>query len=503
VVSAPRPEFDPLPPRQSWEEPPPDGWASHLGGIGLETLGIAGALAAAVGVWRTVNYAHELGARPEAVGSARVMTILVWLLAGFLAAALVVLIRKRLGGLALLGAMLTDHGRVARFRGRPPIWLDHPPDARLRIAHLSDLHVTEGARVRLVEQARPGGTGILPSLLATPAIASADLVLVTGDVTDRGTAQSWEQFLTLVRTAGIVDRTVIVPGNHDLCLVDPWGGLRDPDGHWRRNDRFGIVQLANVLKFCEAFASTGGGRLGQVLQAGEIQHYADAFLAVDRDVRPLMTELPNLPVPKTRIGRGFFARRRLARAYEARVAAARSRLLGLFPVAVPIPGKDAVLFVLNSCTPISRHPATNGLGWVGRQQYRRLDRLARAFSNSTKLVALHHHVVRRSEELAGDLVSRFVAKFAVLGDARPLVRFCHAQGIRAVFNGHRHLSYELRLPGGTVLLAAPSSTLGDELAHDPRPQFECYDIAPAIDEPTVGIHREVVVARQQLRTSLS
>ena len=45
------------------------------------------------------------------------------------------------------------------------------------------------------------------------------------------------------------------------------------------------------------------------------------------------------------------------------------------------------------------------------------------------------------------------------------------------------------LPSGTVLLAAPSSTLGDELAHDARPQFERYDFAPKVDDDTVGIFR--------------
>jgi hypothetical protein len=59
-------------------------------------------------------------------------------------------------------------------------------------------------------------------------------------------------------------------------------------------------------------------------------------------------------------------------------------------------------------------------------------------------------------------------------------------------NGHRHLSYQVRLPNGTVLMAAPSSTLGDELARDPRPQFERYDLAATIDEPTVGIYRRVI-----------
>ena len=93
-------------------------------------------------------------------------------------------------------------------------------------------------------------------------------------------------------------------------------------------------------------------------------------------------------------------------------------------MAVPLPGQDAVLFVLNSCTPVCRHPSTNGLGWVGRAQYRRLDRLAGFFPQPLKLVALHHHVVRRRGGAGHDLVTRIVAKFTVLGDARPLVRFC-------------------------------------------------------------------------------
>jgi hypothetical protein len=59
-------------------------------------------------------------------------------------------------------------------------------------------------------------------------------------------------------------------------------------------------------------------------------------------------------------------------------------------------------------------------------------------------------------------------------------------------NGHRHLSYQLRLPNGTVLLASPSSTLGDELAEDPRPQFVRYDVSPDPDGRSVGIFRQVV-----------
>jgi hypothetical protein len=295
-----------------------------------------------------------------------------------------------------------------------------------------------------------------------------------------------------VAQAHLNDRVVLVPGNHDLAFIDPWHGIFAGGGHWRRNDRFGIVQLANLVKFCEAFAATGGGRRGSVLRDGEPGRFVDAWLEVEQSVRPLLAALPRLEVPRLRLGRGFRASRREVRAYAGRIAAAREQLLALFPVAVPLPDRDAVLFVLNSCTPVCRHPSTNGLGWVGRGQYRRLDRLAGFFPQPLKVVALHHHVVRRLEERAHGLVSRIVAKFTVLGDARPLVRFCRKHGVRAVLNGHRHLSYQLRLPSGTVLMAAPSSTLGDELAHDPRPQFVRYDLDKTIDQPTVGIYHQVV-----------
>jgi 3',5'-cyclic AMP phosphodiesterase CpdA len=493
------PEVDPLPPREPWEEPPPTGWGSHLGGLGLETLAVLGAVAAAVSAWKLITLARHLSAEPVHSGWVWAELVILWGVCFLLGAAMVIVVWRRVGGLALLGAMLTDHGRVARFGGRPPIWLDEPPPVGVRLAHLSDLHLTEGEKVRMVERARPGGNRAFAALLTRPELARADAVVITGDVTDRGTAKSWQRTRALIEAAGIADHVILVPGNHDLSLIDPWGGWRDPAGHWRRNDRFGVVQLANLIKFFESFAATAGGRRGSVLSAGQLVPYREAWAAAEAEVRPMIDDLPNQPVPNRRPGEGFFSRLRQHRQYARRIAGARKRLLHLFPIAVPLreaapgmEGHEAVLFVLNSCTPVARHPATNALGRVGRAQYRRLDKLAGLCPQPIKLLALHHHVVRRVEEQAHDLRSRIVAKFTVLGDAPPLVRFCRKHDVRAVLNGHRHLSYQLRLPNGTVLMAAPSSTIGDELAHDPRPQFDHYDIAPTADHPTVGIYRRVV-----------
>lgn len=477
---------DDLPARQPWEEPPsPEGWSSSLPDLGKELGLFAVAAALLLGVLRAVHKARQMGAHEEH-GLAFVLLIALWALVCLMTATLFFYVWRRLGGLAMLTAMLTDYGRLHRLRGRPPVWLDAPPPDGLRIAHLSDLHINEGDAVRMVERAHPGGNRVLDRLLDAAPLGDADVILVTGDVTDRGTAASWRRFVDAVEERGLEDRVVMVPGNHDIAFVDHMVRRRA-----LRLDRFGIVQLSNLLKFCEAFAATLGGQRGVVLVDGAPRPYLEAWTAAEQAVRPLVAALPTTPVPPLTL-RHFRSQRHAFVEYVEKIEAARARLLELFPVAVPLPERDAVIFVLNSVSRVSRHPALNALGRIGRAQYKRLDKLSRQFGQRLKLVAVHHHLVRRGEEQSAAFWTRIFAKFTVLGDPTPLVKFCVRWGVRAVLNGHRHLSYQLRLPSGTVLLAAPSSTLGDELAHDARPQFERYDFAPRPDDDSVGIFRAAI-----------
>jgi 3',5'-cyclic AMP phosphodiesterase CpdA len=474
---------EPLPPRHPWEEPPAGGWTSSVGEFGQELVVFLLTCLGAVGAFRLVLIAHRLG-QHALTRPLLVLVIAMWCSACVLACSLGVYLWRRHEQISTALAMLTDHGRVARLGGRPPVWLDQAPARGLCIAHLSDLHIAEGDRVRLVERPSPAGNAHVHELLE--ASKGCELILFTGDITDRGSAVSWRCFLDALAEAGVADRAVLVPGNHDLAYLDVIEGRRG----WR-HDRFGIVQLANLLKFASAFADTGGGKLGFVLKKGDAVPYLDEWHEVEREVRPMVAELPSLPVPPLtlwhyRRERGPFV------AYRDRIEHARERLLGLFPIAIPMPGRDAVLFVLNSSSRVSRHPASNALGKIGRMQYARLEKLARMFPRELKLLGVHHHVVRRGEELAEGFLTRVLAKFTVLADPEPLVRFCRRHGVRAVMNGHRHLSYQVRLSSGTVLLAAPSSTLGDELAGDPRAQFERYWFAERAAAPQVGIYREPV-----------
>jgi 3',5'-cyclic AMP phosphodiesterase CpdA len=488
--------LDEPPPRYAWEEPPAAGWTANWSGFGVGALRFAASAVVAIVAVELALTALEM--RHHREGLRHVQWLALWGASGGLGVGLSIYVWRRLRSLFILAAMLTDWGRVARFGGRPPVWLDaEPEEPALRVAHLSDLHVVESERVRLVERAHPGGNAILPRLFAAPELDDAELVLFSGDITDRGTSVSWRCFLDALEERGLTERAVLVPGNHDLAFVER-------EGAWR-HDRFGIVQLANLLKFADAFAATGGGKRGRVLvgdgepeqpsqaSRGRTRPFLDVWDPMEREIRPLVASLPATPVPPLTV-RHYLRERGAHLAYARRIDEARERLFSLFPVAVPV-GRDAVLFVVNSCASPQQHPATNALGHVGRTQYRRLGKLAALCPEKLRLVTLHHHVVRRAEEASTSLRTRLLAKFTVLHDARPLVRFCREHEVRAVMHGHRHLSYQLRLDCGTVLLAAPSSTLGDELAEDPRPQLVRYDFATAAERHTVGIFRRPVRLR--------
>lgn len=99
---------------------------------------------------------------------------------------------------------------------------------QFKIAHLSDLHLTARDRD---ERSEPKLFGRLSGMnerfdrvAASRPVQSADLVLVTGDVTDRGHINAWRRFWGALDKAKAAAKTWVVPGNHDLCCL----GLRMP-----------------------------------------------------------------------------------------------------------------------------------------------------------------------------------------------------------------------------------------------------------------------------------
>jgi 3',5'-cyclic AMP phosphodiesterase CpdA len=93
----------------------------------------------------------------------------------------------------------------------------------ISIAHLSDLHLTatDGGR-RKEDRARHMNAN-LRRLLRHPPIQEAELVLITGDVSDHGELAAWNVLWSAVRAAGLdLSRVLVIPGNHDAACL----GLR-------------------------------------------------------------------------------------------------------------------------------------------------------------------------------------------------------------------------------------------------------------------------------------
>jgi predicted phosphodiesterase len=95
------------------------------------------------------------------------------------------------------------------------------PPRSFRIVQLSDLHLTPRddlprSEPRLFGKLH-GMNRVFRALLRQPLVRQADLLLVTGDVTDRGDLDSWGLFWDALEQAGLKHKSLVVPGNHDVC----------------------------------------------------------------------------------------------------------------------------------------------------------------------------------------------------------------------------------------------------------------------------------------------
>lgn len=133
-----------------------------------------------------------------------------------------------LGAYLAAAALMWGFADASMSQPRDLLAFDPPPGGRTwRVAHLSDLHVVGERYGFRIESGRAGprGNGRLARLLARLDTIHAerplDLIVITGDMTDAGRSAEWPEFLAVL--AGhpkLAQRTLILPGNHDINVVD-------------------------------------------------------------------------------------------------------------------------------------------------------------------------------------------------------------------------------------------------------------------------------------------
>jgi predicted MPP superfamily phosphohydrolase len=310
-----------------------------------------------------------------------------------------------------------------------------PSDSRVwRIAHLSDLHVVGQRYGFRIESGRDGPRGnerverVMARLETIHRAQPLDLLLVCGDLTDAGLSTEWAEFLdVMTRHPALAARMVVVPGNHDLNIVDRANPARI-------DLPFSAGKRLRQMRTLSAIAAVQGNRVRIVdPRSRRIGGYLNEALARQRHGIADFMETGGL--------------RRAA------------RLRGLFDdqfpmILPPETGRGLGIAILNSNAE-AHFSFTNALGLVSLAESRRLAAAVGEYPEACWIIALHHHLteypmpdVAFSERLGTALVngSWFVRTLAPIGRRA------------VVMHGHRHIDW-IGTCGDLKIVSAPSPVM--------------------------------------------
>jgi 3',5'-cyclic AMP phosphodiesterase CpdA len=284
----------------------------------------------------------------------------------------------------------------------------------------------------------------LRRLAALHAAAPIDRVLVTGDITDAGTRAEWAEFIDLLRFCPeLRDRLSLVPGNHDVNIIDRTNPGR-LDLPWSSG------QSLRKLRVILALDAVAGQRSYLVDRATGIPGAA---------LYDFLRQKPRADLLRELAARGTMrARREMSRVSDA-----------AFPLVEPAQDRESYGLIMLNSNARSHFSLTNAIGVVGPSQLRVLRRLLRNTKNPW-LVLLHHQVV----EYPVTPISLRERIGLALINAPDLVAALAPYSDRViVLHGHRHRDW-IGVCGRLVLCSAPSVSLGGDSADRYRGSFHLH-----------------------------
>ncbi|MGO9628907.1 MAG: metallophosphoesterase family protein [Xanthobacteraceae bacterium] len=304
-----------------------------------------------------------------------------------------------------------------------------------RIAHLSDIHEVGEQYGFRIESGRSGPRGngrfmrLMERLQAIHDLRPLDLVLVSGDMTDAGRATEWAEFLDAVaRHPGLAERMIILPGNHDLNIVDRLNPAR-------LDLPFSPGKRLRQMRTLSALAQVQGHR---------------AFVVDPGSGRPDRTLAQALAPHRQRIAK-------FADSGGLRRSAGLGRLWDdQFPMILPPAAADGLAVAILNSNAETHFSFTNALGMISVEQTQRLVTAIEQFPRARWIIALHHHPMEYPRAAAA--LSERVGTALINGSwfVRRLQPFA-ARTI--IMHGHRHIDWMGRC-GELKIVSAPSPVMG-------------------------------------------
>jgi hypothetical protein len=312
---------------------------------------------------------------------------------------------------------------------------------RWRVAHLSDLHVVGERYGFRIESGRSGPRGnerltqVLSGLALLHAKNPLDAIFITGDMTDAGRSAEWAEFLdALALYPALAERILVLPGNHDLNVVDRANPARLdlPTSPSKRLRQLRTLSAMDQLqgrrvRVVDHVAARLGGTLADVLEPHRAQ------IAAFADAGPLLLSMT------------------LADLWAK-----------IFPLVLPPESDEGLGIMLLNSNAETHFSFTNALGLISAEQVKGIKIVAAQYPRACWLIALHHHPVeypRAARALSERIGTALINGSWFLRRMRPLA------GRSALMHGHRHIDWVGEC-AGLLIISAPSPVMSapDDLA---------------------------------------
>ncbi len=303
-----------------------------------------------------------------------------------------------------------------------------------RVAHLSDLHIVGEPYGFRIESGRAGPQGNGQWKLALDRLAAIhtknpiDIVLITGDMTDAGRSAEWVEFQdTLAAHPNLAERTLILPGNHDVNIVDRANPAR-LDLPYSPNRRLRLIRTISAMAGLQGdrvrIIDPEAGALGKTLTRTLAPHIAEIL-------RFASTGSPR---------------------FSATVTDLWNRI---FPMVLPPATEDGLGIILLNSNAASHFSFTNALGLVSAEQAKGVETALQRHPNAIWIIALHHHLLEYPR--AAKALSERIGTALINGNwfVRKLQPYA---GRIMVMHGHRHIDW-IGACADLTIVSAPSPVM--------------------------------------------
>jgi len=326
------------------------------------------------------------------------------------------------------------------------------PRRSFRIAHLSDLHVVGERYGFRIESGRGGPRGndrlfrALARLASIHATDPVDLVLVSGDMTYAGLATEWAEFFDAIANyPALVARMIVLPGNHDLNIVD----RKNPA---RLDLPFSPGKRLRQIRTLSAMAAVQGDRVRVPQGQGK------PWPTLNEAVKPYCQRIAEF-----------------ARQGGLRLSVDLERVFhDQFPMIVTPQEADGLGVAILNSNAESHFSFTNALGFIPVEQARRLFKSVARFPRASWIIALHHHLMEYPMPVG---FSERVGTALINGSwfVRNLKPFAART---VVMHGHRHIDW-IGSCGALKIVSAPSPVMGS--TDDASTHFHIHTLVAATD----------------------